>query len=64
MQKASGSRSSPGGHVHDQFDVSLEDVDLMREVELTTNLIVAASESDGPLSIEEIDAILGVAKLA
>jgi len=49
--------------VHDQFDVSLEDAELLREVELTTNLIVAASESDGPLPIEEIDAILGVDKI-
>lgn len=46
--------------VHDQFDVSLEDGDLLGEVELTTNLIIAASESDEHLSTEEIDAILGV----
>ncbi len=32
--------------MHDQFDVSLEDSDLLGEVELTTNLIIAASESD------------------
>ena len=31
--------------VHDQFDVSLEDGDLLGEVELTTNLIIAASET-------------------
>ena len=48
------------GQVHDQFDVSLEDADLLGEVELTTNLIIAASESDEHLSTEEIDAILGV----
>jgi hypothetical protein len=47
--------------VHDQFDVTLEDQDLLREVELTTNLIIAASETDEHLSTEEIDAILGVA---
>jgi hypothetical protein len=46
--------------VHDQFDVTLEDQDLLREVELTTNLIIAASESDEALSQEQIDAILGV----
>jgi hypothetical protein len=46
--------------VQDQFDVTLEDSDLLGEVELTTNLIIAASESDGALSQEEIDAILGV----
>lgn len=46
--------------MHDQFDVSLEDADLLGEVELTTNLIIAASESDEPLSTSEIDDILGV----
>ena len=46
--------------MHDQFDVSLEDADLLGEVELTTNLIIAASESDEHLSPEEIDEILGV----
>lgn len=46
--------------MQDQFDISLEDSDLLTEVELTTNLIIAASESDGPLGVEEIDRILGV----
>ncbi len=44
----------------DQFDVSLEDGDLLGEVELTTNLIIAASETDQHLSEAEIDEILGV----
>lgn len=47
--------------MHDQFDVTLEDAELLREVELTTNLIVAASESEEHLSSEEIDRILGLA---
>ena len=47
--------------MYDQFDVTLEDVDLLGEVELTTNLIIAASESDDHLSDDEIDRILGVA---
>lgn len=47
--------------MHDQFDVTLEDGDLLHEVELTTNLIIAASESSGPLSQEQIDRILGIA---
>ena len=38
----------------------MRDADLMREVELTTNLIVAATASDGPLPVDEIDRILGV----
>lgn len=44
----------------DQFDVTLEDPELLLEVEMTTNLIVAASETDDHLSQEEIDRILGV----
>lgn len=46
--------------MYDQFDVTLEDSDLLGEVELTTNLIIAASEADGHLSTAEIDAILGI----
>jgi hypothetical protein len=46
--------------VSDQFDVTLEDADLLVEVEMTTNLIVAASAADGPLPQEEIDRILGI----
>ena len=46
--------------MQDQFDVSLEDGDLLGEVELTTNLIIAASESDDHLSADEIDRILGL----
>jgi len=46
--------------MHDQFDVSLEDSDLLNEVELTTNLIIAASSSEDALSQDEIDEILGV----
>ena len=47
--------------MHDQFDVTLEDADLLGEVELTTNLIIAASEADEHLTTAEIDRILGVA---
>ena len=46
--------------MYDQFDVTLEDQDLLGEVELTTNLIIAASESDDHLTAEEIDRILGL----
>jgi hypothetical protein len=49
-----------GAKMYDQFDVSLEDVDLLGEVELTTNLIIAASEAEDRLSTSEIDQILGV----
>lgn len=46
--------------MHDQFDVTLEDSDLLGEVELTTSLIIAASESEERLTVDEIDQILGV----
>lgn len=44
----------------DQFDVDLVDHALLEEVELIAELIVAASESEAPLSREEIDRILGL----
>ena len=34
------------GIMDDQLNVPLEDAELLAEVELTTNLIIAASESD------------------
>ncbi|MFC7359494.1 hypothetical protein [Nocardioides astragali] len=43
-----------------QFDFGLVDEALLEEVQLTTALIVAAGESEGPLSRSEIDRILGV----
>ena len=44
----------------DPFDVRLEDDELLDEVELTANLIVAANQSETPMSTSEIDAILGI----
>jgi hypothetical protein len=55
-----GPSSCRGDDVNDQFDVSLEDSDLLSEVELTTNLIVAAAEYERHLTDHEIDQILGV----
>jgi hypothetical protein len=49
-----------GQWMSEQFDASLVDPELMGEVELTTNLIVAASETDEHLSQAMIDEILGV----
>jgi hypothetical protein len=49
--------------VHDQFDITLEDSDLLSEVELTTDLMIAATGSDLPLSPAEIDRLLGIAPL-
>ena len=44
----------------DPFDVRLEDDELLDEVELTANLIVAANQSEARMSLSEIDEILGV----
>ena len=44
----------------DPLDVELEDVELLREVELTTTLIAAANQSEGPLPADEIDRLLGL----
>jgi hypothetical protein len=44
----------------DQLNVPLEDSELLAEVELTTNLIIAASESDASLPQAEVDRLLGV----
>jgi predicted XRE-type DNA-binding protein len=49
-----------GGVVDDKLNVPLEDAELLAEVELTTNLIIAASESEASLSQAEVDALLGV----
>ena len=38
----------------------LEDAELLGEVELTTNLIVAANQSESHMSVSQIDEILGV----
>ena len=45
----------------DQFDVNLEDRELLAEVELITTLMIAASEADEHLPQREIDQLLGVA---
>lgn len=44
----------------DPYDVSLEDGDLLSEVELATTLMIAVSESDDHLVQDEIDRLLGV----
>jgi hypothetical protein len=45
--------------VDDQLNVPLEDAELLAEVELTTNLIIAATESDS-LSQAQVDELLGL----
>jgi hypothetical protein len=48
------------GVMDDQLNVPLEDAELLAEVELTTNLIIAASEADATLSQAEVDRLLGI----
>ena len=44
----------------DQLNVPLEDAELLAEVELTTNLIIAASEAEAVLPQAEVDRLLGL----
>ena len=53
-------RQGRSGAVDDQLNVPLEDSELLAEVELTTNLIIAASESDATLAQDDIDRLLGI----
>ena len=53
-------RQGRSGAVDDQLNVPLEDSELLAEVELTTNLIIAASESDATLAQDDIDRLLGL----
>lgn len=46
--------------VNDQLDVDIHDANVLNEIEMMTNLIIATSESDGPLTQNQIDLILGV----
>jgi hypothetical protein len=46
--------------LNDQLDVTVHDAEVLAEIEMMTNLIIATSESDGPLSQLRIDEILGV----
>ena len=46
--------------MQDQYNVDLEDDDLLREVDLTVGLMIAASSFDEHLTQDEIDQLLGV----
>ncbi len=46
--------------MRDQLDVPLEDSELLEEVEMVSNLILAASENEEPLEQAAIDRLLGV----
>lgn len=44
------------------LDERLRDDAALAEIELVSQLIIAASEADQPLSAEELDSLLGVAE--
>lgn len=46
--------------MNDQLDVSVHDTEVLSEIEMMTNLIIATSETEGPLEQARIDEILGV----
>lgn len=46
--------------MNDRLDVPTHDADMLDEIEMTSNLMIAASESDGPLTQDSIDRILGI----
>ena len=46
--------------MNDRLDVDLEDDQLMAEIDLVTELMIAAAESSGHLEQASIDAILEV----
>lgn len=46
--------------MNDRLDVPMHDADVLDEIEMTSNLMIAASETSGPLSQEAIDRILGL----
>jgi len=43
-----------------ELDRRLRDDEVMAEIEMTSNLMIAASEVDGPLTQAQVDAILGL----
>ncbi|HET7325827.1 MAG TPA: hypothetical protein VFJ14_00935 [Nocardioidaceae bacterium] len=47
--------------MNDKLDVPMHDADVLDEIEMTSDLMIAASEADGPLPQAAIDHILGLA---
>lgn len=46
--------------MNDKLDVPMHDADVLDEIEMTSNLMIAASEAQGPLAQAVIDHILGL----
>ncbi|MGI8614513.1 MAG: hypothetical protein ACR2KL_11305 [Nocardioidaceae bacterium] len=49
-----------GDDVSPELDLRLRDDEVLSEIEMTSNLMIAATEADGPLSQASIDEILGL----
>jgi hypothetical protein len=47
-------------YVHGPVDKRLQDGALLAELEMTTRLMIAANQSDGPLTQEQVDVALGL----
>ncbi|MGH3356896.1 MAG: hypothetical protein ACRDOJ_13445 [Nocardioidaceae bacterium] len=45
---------------NDKFEVELHDSDVLVEIQIATDLMIAASEADGPMSQRTIDEVLGI----
>ena len=56
--------NSEGGGETDVTDVRLTDVRLAAEIELLGQVIAVVAEHEGPLSAEEVDAVLGATDTA
>ena len=59
VRHAGISRQEDSG-VNDRRDVRVHDEDALAEIELTSELMIAASEQDTALTREQVDAILGL----
>jgi hypothetical protein len=49
-----------GENLDDTLSYTLTDDDLESEIELVSELVVAATSSDGPLDQDQVDQLLGV----
>lgn len=48
--------------VNERSDVHVHDENALDEIELTSNLMIAASEQEGRLTQDQVDAILGLVR--
>ena len=53
-------RHRGGAHVQDDVNLRFHDVVALEEIELYAEVLSAVAAADGPLTIEEIDEVLGL----